>query len=129
MERKSPSARRHDHRIHAVQGSRFGVEDRCEPNASGIDDAARFAFFQETQIWYTRRGSGVPSRLENIIVLSKEFYEEVLAHPIPTDLDAVRVLSGAPAVLYWPIHVALVSLLYVKKRVGFCAIGGPTATK
>ena len=44
---------------------------------------ARFAFFQEAQIWYNgaNRGEPYPSG-ENIIVLSKEFYEEVLAHPI-----------------------------------------------
>ena len=36
---------------------------------------------------------------ENIMVLSEEFYKEVIAHPIPTDLEAVKVLSGAPAVL------------------------------
>ena len=48
-------------------------------------------------------GDVVPSVLwqhfENIIVLSEEFYREVLAHPIPTDLEAVKVLSGAPAIL------------------------------
>ena len=61
---------------------------------------ARFAFFQEAQIWYNHgANSEVLSHQENTIVLSKEFYEEVLAHPIPTDLEAVKVLSGAPAVL------------------------------
>ncbi len=36
---------------------------------------------------------------ENVIVLSDEFYQEVIAHPIPTDLEAVKVLAAAPAVL------------------------------
>jgi hypothetical protein len=36
---------------------------------------------------------------ENVIVLSNEFFEEVTAHPIPTDLEAVKLLSSAPAVL------------------------------
>ncbi len=36
---------------------------------------------------------------ENVIVLSDEFYREVSEHPIPTDLDAVRVPSASPAVL------------------------------
>ena len=34
-----------------------------------------------------------------MIVLSDEFYEEVTAHPIPTDLEAVKLLSASPAVL------------------------------
>jgi Plasmid encoded RepA protein len=36
---------------------------------------------------------------ENTIVLSDEFYREISSHPIPTDLEAVKVLAGAPAVL------------------------------
>src|SRR5262249_57315738 len=36
---------------------------------------------------------------ENVIVLSDEFYREVMSHPIPTDLEAIRVLLGAPGVL------------------------------
>jgi len=32
-------------------------------------------------------------------VPSDEFYQEVSAHPIPTDLEAVKVLAAAPAVL------------------------------
>jgi hypothetical protein len=28
-----------------------------------------------------------------------EFYEEVIAHPIPTDFEVVRILSSAPAIL------------------------------
>jgi hypothetical protein len=62
---------------------------------------ARFNFFSEARIWYNN-GNG--DRLfgepyENVIVLSNEFFEEVTSHPIPTDLEAVKVLSSAPAVL------------------------------
>jgi Plasmid encoded RepA protein len=39
------------------------------------------------------------SEFENVIVLSDEFYQEVSSHPIPTDLEAVKVLAGAPAML------------------------------
>ena len=34
-----------------------------------------------------------------MIVLSDEFYEEVRAHPVPNDLEAVKVLAASPAVL------------------------------
>jgi hypothetical protein len=62
---------------------------------------ARFNFFSEARIWYSR---GTEDRLlgkpyENVIVLSNKFFEEVTAHPIPTDLEAVKLLSSAPAVL------------------------------
>jgi hypothetical protein len=39
------------------------------------------------------------SEFENVIVLSDDFYQEVLAHPIPNDLEAVKLLAAAPAVL------------------------------
>jgi len=62
---------------------------------------SRFNFLREAQIWYNR---GPDQRVlgegfENVIVLSDEFYQEITAHPIPTDLEAVKVLASAPAVL------------------------------
>jgi replication initiator protein len=41
----------------------------------------------------------VPAEFGNIIVLSDEFYQEIMAHPIPTDLEVVKVLAAAPAAL------------------------------
>src|SRR6185369_7568714 len=50
----------------------------------------RFNFLREAQIWYDRdsiqTNGGKP--FENVIVLSDEFYSEILAHPIPTDIEA-----------------------------------------
>jgi hypothetical protein len=40
-----------------------------------------------------------PGKLENLIVLSREFYKKIMEHPIPTDLDAAKALSSAPAAL------------------------------
>jgi hypothetical protein len=34
-----------------------------------------------------------------VIVLTSEFYREVTSHPIPTDLEAAKALSCAPAAL------------------------------
>ena len=60
---------------------------------------ARFNFLREARIWYSR-GSEVPSgESGNLIVLSDEFYAEVMAHPIPTDLEALKVLAAAPGAL------------------------------
>ena len=62
---------------------------------------SRFSFFREAQIWYSREPDQYPlsDQFENVIVLSDEFYREITAHPIPADLEAVKVLAGAPAVL------------------------------
>jgi len=77
----------------------FGT-DGLTSNAKVVH-RARFNFFSEARIWYNR---GSEDRLlgepyENVIVLSDEFFEEVTSHPIPTDLEAVKLLSSAPAVL------------------------------
>jgi len=62
---------------------------------------SRFNFLREAQIGYNRHAEPpvLSPEFENVIVLSDEFYAEIQSHPIPSDLNAVRVLSGAPAVL------------------------------
>jgi hypothetical protein len=64
-------------------------------------ERSRFHFLREARIWYHRRPEQtvLSSDFENVIVLSDEFYGEIIAHPIPTNLEAVKVLAGAPAVL------------------------------
>jgi hypothetical protein len=62
---------------------------------------ARFNFLREAQIWYNRTPDQrvLSQEFENVIVLSDEFYQETSAHPVPTDLEAVRLLASSPAVL------------------------------
>jgi hypothetical protein len=62
---------------------------------------SRFSFLSEAPIWYDRNldQPALPDQFENVIVLSDEFYREITSHPIPTDLEAVKVLAGAPAAL------------------------------
>ena len=52
----------------------------------------RFNFLREAQIWYDRNPieNTADERFENVIVLSDEFYTEILVHPIPTDIVAVK---------------------------------------
>jgi hypothetical protein len=62
---------------------------------------SRFSFLREAQIWYDRTPDQqvLSYEFENVIVLSDEFYQETVAHPVPTDLEAVKVLAAAPGVL------------------------------
>jgi hypothetical protein len=62
---------------------------------------SRFNFLREAQIWYNRQPDQrvLGEDFENLILLSDEFYQEIIAHLIPTDLEAVKVLAAAPAVL------------------------------
>jgi hypothetical protein len=101
----------------------FGT-DSLTSNAKVVH-RARFNFFSEARIWYNRENEdrllGEP--YENVIVLSNEFFEEVTAHPIPTDLEAVKVLSSAPAVL--DLFVWLSYRCFTSKRPERIPIFGP----
>jgi Plasmid encoded RepA protein len=61
----------------------------------------RFNFMSEARIWFARDAGQpfLPGGFENTIVLTDEFYREILNHPIPTDLEAARALSSSPAAL------------------------------
>ena len=63
---------------------------------------SRFNSMREAQIWYSREHPDqrtLSSEFENVIVLSDEFYHELIAHPVPNDLEAIKVLAASPAVL------------------------------
>jgi hypothetical protein len=49
-----------------------------------------------------------------VIVLIVEFFGEVMAHPIPTDMDAVKLVVSAPAVL--DVFMWLVYRCFVAKQ-------------
>ena len=58
---------------------------------------SRFNFMSEARIWYARDTAQptLPGDCRNTIVLSSEFFREVMDHPIPTDLEAAKALSCA----------------------------------
>ena len=77
----------------------FGTDSQRLPAA--VIHRARFNFMSEARIWYSRDPEQrlLPGDCQNMVVLSDEFYKEILSHPIPTDLEAAKVLSASPAAL------------------------------
>ena len=77
----------------------FGTDTQRERAA--VVHRARFNFMSEARIWYSRDPDQrlLPGDCQNMIVLSDEFYREILNHPIPTDLEAAKALSSSPAAL------------------------------
>lgn len=77
----------------------FGTENMA--GKAKMVQRSRFNFLQEAQIWYDRNFDqpALSDQFENVIILSDEFHREITSHPIPTDLEAVKVLAGAPAAL------------------------------
>src|SRR3954468_4603531 len=77
----------------------FGTDSLHE--RATVVHRARFNFMSEARIWYSRDPDQklLPGDCQNVIVLSEEFYREILDHPIPTDLEAAKALSSSPAAL------------------------------
>ncbi|MGC2661210.1 MAG: replication protein RepA [Bryobacteraceae bacterium] len=77
----------------------FGTDTQTAKAA--VAHQARFNFMREARIWYSRDPNQtlLAGGFENVIVLSDEFYREVTTHSIPTDLEAAKALSSAPAAL------------------------------
>ena len=77
----------------------FGTDTQSE--RATVFHRARFNFMSEAQMWCSRLPTDEPplGKVENIIVLSNEFYKEIIDHPIPTDLEAAKALSSAPGAL------------------------------
>lgn len=68
----------------------FGTDNQAK---AGVFEQGRFNFISELRLWYSSPGQS------NQIVLTDEFFAEILAHPIPADLEAIKVLAAMPAVL------------------------------
>ena len=93
----------------------FGTE--TSKGSARVVQRSRFNFLREARIWYAREPDSkrISDEFDNVIVLSDEFYSEIVSHPIPTDLDAVKALTASPG-LVGPVHVAFVSMLCVERR-------------
>lgn len=70
----------------------FGAENTT--TISKVVHRTRFNFMQEARIWYQSTGEE-----DNVVALSDEFFAEVMAHPIPTDLNAITLLASSPGAL------------------------------
>jgi hypothetical protein len=77
----------------------FGTDTQRE--RAPVFPRARFSFMSEARIWYSRDPEQelLPGDLQNEIVLSEEFFREILDHPIPTDMEAAKALSCSPVAL------------------------------
>lgn len=77
----------------------FGTDSQRERAA--VVHQARFNFMTEARIWYSRdvNQDTLPGGFQNEIVLSHEFFKEIMGHPIPTDMEAAKALSSSPAAL------------------------------
>jgi hypothetical protein len=101
----------------------FGTDSKT--TKARVFQRTRFNFLREAQIWYNRSSDQqiLSGDFENVIVLSDEFYQEIIAHPIPTDLEAVKALAAAPGAL--DLFMWLTYRCFVAKGPEAIPISGP----
>jgi hypothetical protein len=77
----------------------FGTD--MQRDRAAVVHRSRFNFMSEARIWYSRNAdqATLPGRFQNEIILSHEFFNEIMSHPIPTDMEAAKALSCSPAAL------------------------------
>lgn len=78
----------------------FGTNEKHGPVS--MYEGARFHFFDKMKVWYTKQldQQQLPTEdFQNQILLSENFWNELKQHPIPINLEAVKILANAPAEL------------------------------
>ncbi|MBC7924483.1 MAG: replication initiator protein A [Bryobacteraceae bacterium] len=77
----------------------FGTD--VQRDRARVFHQSRFNFMREARLWYARDMAQptLPGECRNTVELSAEFFREIMDHPIPTDLQAAKALSCAPAAL------------------------------
>ncbi len=87
--------------IERIFGSTIFFGSEALHSGATLFSRARFHFVSETHIWFARDSSRshLAGNRENVIVLSDEFFREIIEHPIPTDLEVVRLLAASPGAL------------------------------
>ncbi len=86
-----------------------------------------FRFVSTLKLWYIRGAAPHrerdPGPLENTIVLSEEFWNEIQRHPIPVDLNVVRALADSPGNL--DLYIWLVWRSWTAKMLVNIPLFGP----
>jgi hypothetical protein len=88
---------------------------RCSPwlrciGSAKVVQRSRFNFMREAQIWYSRAPEQRPISVEfeNVVVLSDDFYQEIVAHPVPNGLEgseSARRIASNPG----PLHASAIA--------------------
>ena len=84
----------------------FGTEDQA--GASRMIDYARFHFFDAMHLWFSsvERPQPLPVDKENVITLSRPFYDEINEHRISVEREVLAALANAPGLLDFYVWLA-----------------------
>ena len=74
---------------------RCTYSDKSEARAAGVG----YCIAHRHQLWWSPRDPEQRPLWNSAVVLSSDFFDELLAHPVPIDLRALRALKSSPMAL------------------------------
>ena len=74
---------------------RCSYSDEEEDHAAGVG----YSIAHRHQLWWSPRDPDQQPLWSSVVVLSAEFYDELVAHAVPIDLRALRALKSSPLAL------------------------------
>jgi len=73
----------------------FSIAYTDEQRAAGVNTLIA----QKYNLWWNHREPGQRSLFPSTLTLSEDFYREIIEHPVPLDIRALRVLKRSPMAL------------------------------
>ncbi|MCP4201767.1 MAG: hypothetical protein GY769_07525 [bacterium] len=67
----------------------------CDGHAAGVG----YTIAHKHQLWWSPQDPEQRPLWNSVVVLSTEFYDELVAHAVPIDLRAFKALKGSPLAL------------------------------
>ena len=62
---------------------------------------------ERAEFWWSARDSNAPSLWDSTIQLGEQFFEEIIRHPVPLDLNVLKALKRSPLGLdlyFWLVY-------------------------
>jgi len=65
-------------------------------NSKLREASAKFSVGSGMNVWWSPTEGGNPAELGSSIVLTEDFFKEIVEHPVPLNLKALKILAGSP---------------------------------
>ena len=74
----------------------FNAHVRVVYQAEGHEASLNSAIASRTDLWWNERHPDVPVLWESTIRLGEEFFQEIIRHPVPLDMNTLKALKRSP---------------------------------
>ena len=74
----------------------FNAQVRVVYQAEGHEASVNSPIASRTDLWWNERRPDVPTLWESKIRLGEEFFQEIIRHPVPLDMNTLKALKRSP---------------------------------